>query len=251
MLDCSSLTPAMAGATGVPSRRKCRRRFGTDPRRTDQNVIATFNAGGHKKERRAPIAFSSTGSIYGADGHAGVRSAFPVQTSSTGASKLAGEGSSGVSRGFRLPGLSSVSSQSGERGTHGYVFHFYRSLRANPSGSIRRASEKSYSTCRTARRDPDGGGESAGTVNIFNLGTDHLRGERLGWLDAEHLTDRVLTYTGGERGWAGDSPFIFLDTANSRAWLKPTLTIREGIIRTLQYLEANCGFWRIRQATPK
>jgi len=47
-------------------------------------------------------------------------------------------------------------------------------------------------------------------------------------------------YTGGERGWIGDSPFIFLDTAKVRAlgW-RPKLSIREGVIRTLQYLQAN------------
>ncbi len=50
----------------------------------------------------------------------------------------------------------------------------------------------------------------------------------------------MRAYTGGERGWIGDSPFIFLDTARIRSlgW-KPKLSIREGIIRTLDYLQAN------------
>ena len=43
----------------------------------------------------------------------------------------------------------------------------------------------------------------------------------------------ILDYTGGDRGWIGDSPFIFLDTSRIRAlgW-KPKLTIREGVLRT-------------------
>ena len=47
-------------------------------------------------------------------------------------------------------------------------------------------------------------------------------------------------YAGGERGWIGDSPFIFLDCSRIRelGW-KPSLSIREGVIRTLEYLEAN------------
>jgi UDP-glucose 4-epimerase len=46
------------------------------------------------------------------------------------------------------------------------------------------------------------------------------------------------SYSGGERGWIGDSPFIFLDTAKLRAlgW-QPKLSIREGVIRTLEYLQ--------------
>ena len=41
----------------------------------------------------------------------------------------------------------------------------------------------------------------------------------------------MLEYTGGDRGWIGDNPFIFLDTSRIRAlgWA-PKLTIREGII---------------------
>ena len=69
-----------------------------------------------------------------------------------------------------------------------------------------------------------------------------LPGERLDRLDHRRTSgcDPALTYTGGERGWIGDSPFIFLDTAKMRSlgW-KPKLSIREGIIRTLDYLQAN------------
>jgi len=49
-----------------------------------------------------------------------------------------------------------------------------------------------------------------------------------------------LHYTGGERGWVGDSPFILLDCARVRAlgW-EPKRTIRDGILLTLRYLQAN------------
>ncbi|HEX3247754.1 MAG TPA: nucleoside-diphosphate sugar epimerase, partial [Chloroflexota bacterium] len=47
-------------------------------------------------------------------------------------------------------------------------------------------------------------------------------------------------YSGGERGWVGDSPFIFLDCTRIRTlgWA-PKLTIREGVLRTLSYLQQN------------
>ena len=64
--------------------------------------------------------------------------------------------------------------------------------------------------------------------------------ESAGWICARLGLTPEFHYTGGERGWVGDSPFIFLDTARIRAlgWI-PKLTIREGIVRTLEYLQAN------------
>jgi UDP-glucose 4-epimerase len=64
--------------------------------------------------------------------------------------------------------------------------------------------------------------------------------DSIGWI-TEHLgLSPVRSYTGGERGWIGDSPFIFLDTAKVRAlgW-KPKLSIRDGVVRTLAYLQSN------------
>ena len=76
----------------------------------------------------------------------------------------------------------------------------------------------------------------------FNLGVDHYCtvDESLGWI-CEHLgLSPERRYTGGTRGWIGDSPFIFLDTAKVRGlgWT-PKLGIRESVIRTLEYLQAN------------
>ena len=49
-----------------------------------------------------------------------------------------------------------------------------------------------------------------------------------------------LDFTGGQRGWVGDNPFIFLDTARILAtgW-RPQLTIQQGIERTVDWLNAN------------
>ena len=79
-------------------------------------------------------------------------------------------------------------------------------------------------------------------INVFNLGTDQYCevNDSIGWItDALGLSPQRV-YTGGDRGWIGDNPFIFLDTSEIRAlgW-KPELTIQEGILRTLTYLQAN------------
>ena len=76
-------------------------------------------------------------------------------------------------------------------------------------------------------------------VEIYNLGTNEYCevNDSIGWITDRLGVSPALEYTGGERGWVGDSPFIFLDTAKIRelGW-QPRLTIREGIIRTLDYL---------------
>ena len=50
----------------------------------------------------------------------------------------------------------------------------------------------------------------------------------------------VIEYTGGDRGWIGDNPFIFLDTTRIRGlgWT-PKISIREGVERTVAFLRAN------------
>ena len=49
-----------------------------------------------------------------------------------------------------------------------------------------------------------------------------------------------FTYEGGERGWIGDNPFIYLDTKKVRnlGWT-PKASIEEGVIKTVEYLMAN------------
>jgi UDP-glucose 4-epimerase len=86
-------------------------------------------------------------------------------------------------------------------------------------------------------------------VNIFNLGTDEYcqLNDSLRWITERLGVSPVLEYTGGDRGWIGDNPFIFLDTSRIRSlgWT-PRLTIREGVLRTLDYLEMNPAVLEMR-----
>jgi UDP-glucose 4-epimerase len=79
-------------------------------------------------------------------------------------------------------------------------------------------------------------------VSIFNLGTDaYVEVNDSIRIITQHLgLAPKLRYAGGERGWIGDSPFIFLDTSRIRAlgWT-PRLSIEEAIVRTLAWLKAN------------
>jgi UDP-glucose 4-epimerase len=50
----------------------------------------------------------------------------------------------------------------------------------------------------------------------------------------------LVEYAGGQRGWIGDNPLIWLDTQRIRAlgW-SPTLTIEQSLIRTIAWLVEN------------
>ena len=84
--------------------------------------------------------------------------------------------------------------------------------------------------------------KAQGKVNVFNLGVDDYCDvkESIGWICESLKVAPTLTFAGGERGWVGDSPFIYLDTKRiqSLGWM-PKYTIKEGVLKTLQYLKQN------------
>jgi UDP-glucose 4-epimerase len=134
----------------------------------------------------------------------------------------------------------------GERYSHGHVFDFYRSLRADPRelrvlGNGRQ--RKSYLYVQDCIDAVLTAIENAhDKVNILNLGTAEYCevNDSIGWITSHLGIDPVRTYSGGERGWIGDSPFILLDASRMRSlgWM-PKVTIKDGIIRTLDYLREN------------
>jgi UDP-glucose 4-epimerase len=84
-------------------------------------------------------------------------------------------------------------------------------------------------------------------AHIYNLGTDETSTvkESVRAVSEHFGLSPELHYTGGRSGWVGDSPLIRLDTTRIRGlgW-RPKLTIREGVERTLLWLDANEGAWR-------
>ena len=228
-------------------------RFGTDHVDKDlkQNTIGTFNVlEAMRSNDIKKIAFSSTGSVYG---EAKViptpeDAPFPIQTSFYGASKLAGESLlSAFAEGFNFQvWIFRFVSILGERYSHGHVYDFYKQLLKDPTklavlgNGKQRKSYLYVGDCIEAIMVAIE--KSNDTVNILNLGTDEYCevNDSIGWI-IEYLNLKpTLSYTGTERGWIGDNPFIFLDTKKIKnlGW-KPKYTIKEGIIKTIQYLESN------------
>ena len=228
-------------------------RFGLEhpDRDLQQNTIATFHVlEAARKAGAKGIAFSSTGSVYGEPiVHPTPEDApFPVQTSLYGASKLAGEGLlQAYAEGFGLKAyIFRFVSILGPRYTHGHVFDFIKKLDADPSklpilgDGKQRKSYLHVADCLDAILTVV---EKAGAkVNIYNLGTDEFTevNGSVAWICARLKLTPKLEYAGGERGWIGDSPFIFLDTKKVRGlgW-QPKFNIQQGVESTVDWLKAN------------
>jgi UDP-glucose 4-epimerase len=173
-----------------------------------------------------------------------------------GASKSAGEGLiTAYCNGFGFQSyIFRFVSILGERYTHGHVFDFYKQLHADPSilrvlgDGQQRKSYLYVQDCIDAMLLAIQRSELR--INVLNLGTDGYCAvnDSIRWI-CETLGVRPrIEYSGGERGWIGDNPFIFLDTTRIRAlgW-KPRLTIQQGIVRTVEYLRANPHVLETRQ----
>lgn len=226
-------------------------RFGTNHPTKDleQNTICTSNVlEAMRRTGTRRIVFSSTGSVYGEPEvfPTPENAPFPIQTSLYGASKLACEGLiSAYCEGFGFSAhIFRFVSILGERYTHGHIYDFYNQLLGDPTrlkvlGNGRQRKSYLYvQDCvgailmaleRADRR-----------VNIFNLGTGEYCevNHSISWIVERLGLMPRLEYSGGERGWIGDSPFIFLDCSRIRklGW-EPKLTIREGVTKTVDFLK--------------
>lgn len=258
-LDLPALTAAMAGCDFVVHlAANADVRFGVEHPSKDfeQNTRATFHV---LEAMRAngirSIAFASTGSIYG---EAEIiptpeNYPFPTQTSLYGASKLAGEGMiQAYCEGFGMNAyLFRFVSILGPRYTHGHVIDFYKQLLDHPDhldvlgDGTQRKSYLHVSDCLNAILavvQKETAKIAKHRVQVYNLGTNeycHVR-ESIRWISDHLRVSPAIRYSGGDRGWIGDNPFIFLDTAKIRSegW-NPEFTIQQSVIETLNWLQTH------------
>ena len=266
VLDMAVLEDAVMGCDWVfhlQANADVRRGLEHPRRDLSQNTIATSNVLEAMRARGVRrIAFASTGSVYGepAAFPTPEDAPFPVQTSLYGASKLAGESLiAAYAAGYGFTGLiCRFVSILGERYTHGHVFDFYCALKRDPTrlrvlGDGRQ--EKSYlyvQDCLSAILAAAERHEGQPGAHIYNLGTEEtLLVDDSVRIVADHLSlSPEIEHTGGRRGWTGDSPLIHLDVGRIRdlGW-RPRLTIRQALVRTLEWLDANEYAWQDRVAT--
>ena len=228
-------------------------RYGaTRPRRDIvQNTLVTHHLlESARRKGVTKFVFASTGSVYG---DASIiptpeNSPFPIQTSLYGASKIAAEGLlTAYSMAYGIQSyIFRFVSILGPRYSHGHVYDFYKSLRRDPSflnvlGDGRQ--RKSYLHIEDCINGIDTGvAHGAELVNVFNLGTDMVCtvNESIDVICRHIGCSPKLEYSGGDRGWVGDSPLIHLDTSKIKAlgWV-PRHTIKQSIISTVEYLVRN------------
>lgn len=217
----------------------------------EQNTIATFNILEAMRQKNVTrIVFSSTGSVYGEPSVFPTPESvsIPIQTSLYAASKVAGEAMlQAYSSGYKFEVfIFRFVSVMGERYSHGHVFDFCKQLRDHPEflnvlGNGKQT--KSYlhvEDCIAAMNIAIK--KSKNLVNIYNLGTDETCQvvDSIGWIEEVLGLNPKRNFTGGKRGWIGDSPLIHLDTTKIQklGW-KPKKNIESSIRVTAEWLSKN------------
>ncbi len=196
------------------------------------------------------IVFTSSATVYGEP------TVFPtpetysaLQTSLYGASKLAAEAlvqAYGEYFGIRSHIFRFVS-WVGERYSHGVIFDFVRKLRSNP----KRLDILGDGTQRKSYLDVEDGvrgifiamERETAFKSVLNLG--HVEYMDVATLanvvcDEMGLHDVECRFSGGVRGWLGDSPLVHLDITKMQSLgFHPAVSIEEGVRKTVRYLLTN------------
>ena len=231
-------------------------RRGTErPRRDlDYNTIGTWNV--LEAARMAgcrKILFSSTGSVYGEPEvfPTPEKAPFPEQTSFYGASKLAGEALiSAYAHGFGFLGVVfRFVSILGPRYSHGHVYDFMKQLQSNPKTLKvlgNGLQTKSYlhiedlmaglwTVIKASKPDESG-------FKVYNIGHDSAIDVKtsISYIVGRLGIEPTLEFSGGTRGWIGDSPRIQLDTTKLKAlgW-KTQNDLKKSVQDTADYLISN------------
>lgn len=217
----------------------------------EQNILATsYVLGAMRHNEIKKIAFSSTGSVYGECPIIPTpeNAPFPIQTSLYGASKVAGEGLiQAYCEGFGMQAwIFRFVSILGKRYSHGHVYDFYKQLLKNPEvlnalgDGTQKKSYLNVKDCINAIFIAIN--KSNNKINTFNLGTDEyveVNNSIKIICDFLKLNPKI-NYSGGNKCWAGDNPFILLDCnrIQNLGW-KPLYTIKESIQETVEFLQQN------------
>jgi UDP-glucose 4-epimerase len=194
-----------------------------------QNIIATYNVLESMRINGVKgIAFTSTSTVYGEAKVVPTPEDYAplMPISLYGASKLSSEALiCSYCHTFGMQAwIYRFANIVGSRGTHGVIFDFINKLRADPEkltilGNGRQS--KSYlhiSDCVEAMQFVVAHGRDP--VNVFNIGsedrTDVTTIARV-VADEMKLKNVAFEYTGGDRGWKGDVPFMTLSIEKLKA----------------------------------
>jgi UDP-glucose 4-epimerase len=235
----------------------------TDPKRDlEQNTFVTFLV--LESMRRSGVKRITFSSSAAALGEPEVfptpeNCAVPIQTSLYGASKMACEGLiSAYCEGFGFEGyVFRFVSLLGPRYPHGHVYDFVQALLQDPTrlhilgDGQQRKSYLHIEDCVNAlvhitvhRRTAL---ENRRSFEVYHLGmTEYCRvRESAEWICSELGVTPLFDFAGGDRGWIGDNPFVFLDASKAMGvgW-SPRRRIEESVRETARWLVRNTWVFR-------
>lgn len=216
----------------------------------EQNVIATYNVLEAMRENDVKkIIFTSTSTVYGEAKQIPTPEDYTpmIPISLYGASKLACEAliSSYVHTFEMQAWIYRFANVIGRRSTHGVIYDFINKLRANPReleilGDGNQT--KSYIYIDDCIDAMFTGLKAREKLNIFNIGSsDTIKVKRIAEIVCEAMNLKPsFKYTGGDRGWRGDVPYMFLDcTRLNRLGWRPKFSSEEAVKLTARELLNN------------
>lgn len=260
ILDASVLRRTMDGVDAVyhmAANADVRGSFASPRTDLEQNTLGTFEvleAMRHAGTRR--IIFASSSAALGEPEIFPTPEDCPIpaQTSLYGASKMACEGLvAAYCEGYGFEGACfRFVSLLGPRYPHGHVFDFVKQLLADPTrlqilgDGTQRKSYLHVEDCVRAILhicDPERSAEGGRTrFDVYHLGVPAfcLVRESAGWICDEMAVAPQLQFGTGNRGWIGDSPFVFLDVrkAMNTGW-SPRYSIEASVRQTVRWLLEN------------
>lgn len=262
ILDSDGLLRAMDGVSTVfHLAANADVRGGRDNTHVDleQNIVGTHRVlEAMRLAGTSEIVFTSSATVYGEPEKFPTPEHYaPMQTSLYGASKLAAEAmiqAYGEYFGVRSYVFRFVS-WIGERYSHGVVYDFVNKLRADP-GNLEILGDGKQNKSYLHVADGIRGiflamDRMKSRKNVLNLGhVEFMNVTDLARIVCEEMgLDRVsFHFTGGPRGWLGDSPLVHLDVSKmQRVGFEPKIGIEEGIRRTVRYLLGHSWLLEARQ----
>lgn len=220
----------------------------------EHNIVGTLNVlEGMVENGVEDLVFASTSALYGEatvtptpEDYSG------VQTSLYGAAKLAGEGYASAYSEFTPIKLWAFrfGTVLGERCRRGAIWDFAHKLQEDPTELEILGDGKQSKDYLSAKDCVDGimlgYQKSNDRVNIFNLGLqEQTTVDQIADVVIEEmgLVKVLKKHTGGQRGWVGDNPVVYLSTKRIRqlGW-RPTTSPMEAIRQTTKWTLKEIGW---------
>jgi UDP-glucose 4-epimerase len=254
ILDHPKLTAAMDGASTVfhlAANADVRGGMVNTRVDLDQNIIGTHSVlEAMRTVKATAIVFTSSATVYGEPDRFPTPEDCPcLQTSLYGASKLAAEAMIQAYSeyfGIRSHAFRFVS-WIGERYSHGVVYDFINKLLRNPreleilgDGNQKKSYLHVEDGIRGIFMALDKLQEPKNVLNLGHVQYMNVKDVARVVCEEMGLKDVSYRFTGGVRGWLGDSPLVLLDIARmQRIGFEPLIGIEDGLRRTARYLLDN------------